>query len=360
MLPSKHTRIGVDIGATGVRAVQLLRQGDAYVVRAVANSGRSVDDHKAEALPLERRIATCLSAGGFRGRDLVVGAQAGHIEYHLIDLPGVMVAKADEETTQAVRWEVGSLMGEPAENIEAGYWLVPPPSSPGPNTLAVGIREQSVRTTFDACLRAGSTCGSIDAPAAALCRAVLALRPDANRTVWGILDLGFEQTRLVVCVDDTPVLVRSVGPGGAQWTQRIAETLSISEKAAEVHNCEYGVERIGRGSSVEAADVDPGSELASLLYRAIRTDLIALASETQRSFQYVLGCYAGRELSDLVLVGGGANLKGLDAFIGGQIGSPVLLASALLNKNGSRVQFSSTRGESFERLTLAVGLAMPS
>jgi len=250
--------------------------------------------------------------------------------------------------------------GESVDKIEARYWQIPPPSAPGPNMLAVGARGETMRETFDACTRAGVVCTSIDAPAAALCRVGCALRTTSPRSVWGLLDLGFEQTRLVLCVDETPVLVRNVGSGGDAWTGRIAESLRISIKAAEVHKCEHGIEPTGRGSRDGDSIDGPGRALGTLLYSALRPDLNELAAETKRSFRYVLGCYAGREAEDLVLVGGGANLKRLPEFLSDHVDVSARRASEYLGRSDCRIRFSPGGAELFEPLALATGMAIPS
>jgi len=359
VIQPKHTRIGVDVGATGVRAVQLLRSGTTYTVRAIARSERPVGEPDDGGLSLERRVASCMQSGGFRGRSALVGARAGEIEYHLLNLPAAVAARSDDEASRAVRWEVASLMGESVENVEARHWLVPPPSAPGPNTLAVGARTDSVRRTFDALTNAGAVCTTIDTPATALCRVACALRPPPPRAVWGILDLGHDQTRLVICVDETPVLIRSVGPGGNGWTRSIAESLRISITAAEIHKREHGIARTPRGVRGDDGTDVPSRELGSILYGALRSDLNGIAGETMRSFRYVLGCYAGREVDELVLVGGGASMKLLPEFLNENVGATVHRASDYLERSDCRIRFSSGRGDPFEPLALAVGLTLP-
>lgn len=358
MFQFKHTRIGVDIGATGVRAVQLRRERNRLEVCVVGRSERAVERTEQDGHSLKHRLATCLHAG-FRGREVAIGAPSGHTEYHLLELPGAVLAKANRETQQAVCWEIGSLMGEAVDKLQARYWTVPPPSTPGPNALAVGIRNDVVGSAFHACTDAGAVCRTMDVPAAALCRMACFLRPIEERSLWGIIDLGHDQTRLIVCVEDTPVLVRTVGCGGAQWTQRVAESLRISHKAAEVHKCESGIAR--PTTTATGAEPSAGSsrtELASILYGALRSELVLLATETNRSFQYVGGCYSGRRIREVILVGGGANLKGIDGFLSNQLGLTARRASEFLNEQSCRIQFSSGRGDAFETIALATGLAI--
>jgi len=176
----------------------------------------------------------------------------------------------------------------------------------------------------------------------------------------------------VLCLDDTPILVRTAGAGGNAWTQRIADALQVSFKAAEIHKRDHGIALTGRVLVRESilAPTDEGarSELASLILGAVRADLNDLAAEVKRSYEYVLSCYPGRQAADLVLCGGGSGLHNFPEFLANALGIPVQRASSYLQGDSCRLRFVSERvgrrdqGGSvhtpLEVLAVAVGLAI--
>jgi type IV pilus assembly protein PilM len=368
-IKSRLTRIGLDIGAEGVRAVQLARERGGYSVRAIACSGaiRAPDDANASpemttAQTLEHRLQNCIRNAEFKGRDAYACVSGGDIEYHVLEIPKAVLSQGGQACDQAIRWEVASLMNEPADAIEAEHWQLPPSTTPGPNVLAVAIRHPVVINVVEACRRAKLFCTGLDASAAALSRFGLLLKNRTSKEVWGLLDFGATQARLVLCVEDVPVLVRTVGTGGRDWTKRISESLGISLKAAEVHKREHGIALQPRGlrSGESGADThrDAGAELGAILLSALRTDLNELAAETQRSFKYVLSCYAGRQASELMLVGGGACMNNLARYLGSTLGIDVRCASDFLQEPSCRLKQPPMRGDTLESLALAIGLSI--
>ncbi len=257
-------------------------------------------------------------------------------------------------------------------NVETRHWRLPQTSVPAPNAIGAGAAHEIINATIDVCAKAGLTCSDLDTTATALCRFGAALQSRPEDQVWGVLDVGDRQTRLVLCLDDTPVLVRTAGTGGRAWTQRIADALQVSFKAAEIQKRDHGIALTGRQAPVResllapAADEGTRSELASLILGAVRADLNDLASEVKRSYEYVLSCYPGRQAGDLVLCGGGSLLRYLPEFLGTALGIPVRRASSFLQVSepplGSigacRLRFAIEPIAPLEVLAVAVGLAI--
>ena len=96
-----------------------------------------------------------------------------------------------------------------------------------------------------------------------------------------------------------------------------------------------------------------------MLFSAIRSDLNMLASEIKRSYEYVMGCYPAAEISDLMLVGGGALLRNLDAYLSSELGITVAMASRYLNEPTCRLTWPDARIGSVEEMATATGLAVP-
>ena len=213
--------------------------------------------------------------------------------------------------------------------------------------------------TVTACAHAGLTCTRIDAAAAALCRFGHRLHQSSPDIVWGLLDLGHCQTRLILCVDDVPVLIRQAGAGGAAWTQRIADALQISAKAAEVQKRDVGIALTGRGLRADAASA-PTTELGSILTGILRSDLHEIAGEVKQSYEYVLSCYPGRQAADLILVGAGAATRNLPEYLTSALGISVHRASAYLEHESCRWHPSLGDQNRLEDFALAIGLTVPS
>ncbi len=337
----KRTPIGLDIGVRGVRAVQLTRPGDEFVVFcAAAHEGSHAgSDTVDQTQRLTTHIQGCVRQATFRGRSAVAVLNPPAVEFHTLELPAAVLASRDASTAQVVRWEVGRLTSEPIDDIETGHWALPPTKVSAPNAIGLAVRRERVSQTFASCARAGLRCTGIDVGAAALARLGTILHTWNSEEVWGILDIGYEEARLLLCVDDVPVLVRRAGPGGQAWTMRIADSLQMSLNSAEVHKREHGIALTSRGARKESQN-PPAGEVASILLGTLRGELKDLASEVKRSYEYVLGCYPSRHAADLILVGGGATMRNLSEFLTSVLGIPVRSACDYLGEEHCRLHYA--------------------
>jgi len=360
----KRTPIGLDIGASAVRAVQLLRSGRSVIPAAVSTcaiSSASEDEDRAEALAAA--IGVCLRQGGFRGRRVISSLNPPDVQFHALELPpGVLSAtEGTSELDSIVRGEIERLRSDSDEGMQTRHWRLPSSQVPAPNAIGAAATTSGVETVLHACQKAGTWCSAIDAGAVALSRLGSILRPWDSKQVWGVLDVGARESRLTVCVDDVPTVIRAVGAGGRAWTERIAESLQISVKAAEVHKCDHGL-TLGshphRRAGDHPSEAKPSTELGTILAGILRSDLTSLAGEIKRSYEYVLSCYPSRHASDLIVTGRGGTLQQLPEFLSNALGIPVRRASTYPSEAACRLR-SWSRGSELDEFALAMGLAIP-
>lgn len=358
-LRPRASTIGLDIGARTVRAVQLVCSGSTYSVEQVGRQSWHLNEDREEQGPPQvgNSLARCVSGANFRGKRVHTAMNTPELEVHAIELPEGVVQSSAEEVERIVQWEVQRLTTHEHESIETRHWHLPKARPSVPNAIGVAALTKTVADAVNLCRDAGLTCTCVDVAAAALVRfgSIIAVWPE--NCVWGILDLGFRRTRLVVCMDDVPVLIRDVGTGGAAWTLRIAEELQVSEKSAEVHKCDAGIGMGERGCR-EGGDGPPLKELGGILAGILKNDLRVIATEIKRSYEYVLNCYGGREAGMLVLVGGGAALQNLPENLTDALGIEVQRGSQVAAGTASRLEHARIKSVHLDEYALAIGLAI--
>lgn len=356
---SKTLRIGLDVGHTGVRAVQCRRNGDVYSIIASAMLDEEPRDDKAPAsvASLAPRIRDCCRLSTFRGRSVALALSAPDLECLPIELPPAVIQSAGAEMLQVLRFEVDRLTTFSDHDLEVDYWTLPPSGHATTNTMAVAATSAVIRERIRACELASLTCACIDSAATALARLGCLLGGFGEADVWAMLDLGRSADRLIVCVDATPILVRNVGRGGQHATQTIADALHISPKSAEIQKRDHGLPAPG-GSRNPAAASTASYDVAELVYKAIRSELNETATEIKRSYEYVLSCYPSRRARDLILVGGGAAMNNLAGVLGDLLGIPVNRAGSYLDQPTSRLRVEPVLHRQFDVVALAAGLSL--
>ncbi len=356
---TQTTPIGLDIGRTGLRAVQLARRGSTYSVDrcALADYFDQAAEQGSNADELLERLRRCIRDGGFRGRLVVTGCGSPAIAFHAVELPRAVLAGSPTDLGQIMRVELSRLLADDETDLETRHWSLPATGVAAPNVIAVTARRSAVLDRFRQVESAGLTCTIIDPQALALSRFASLLSPPSSDGIRGILDLGYEATNLVVTVDHCPVLVRRVGSGGCAWSERIAQALQVSARTAEIHKREHGIAFSRRGERSrpnETAD----AEIAGILHGALRAELRDLASEVKRSYEYVLSCYPQRRAADLILTGGGAATRKLPESLANVLAIPVRRASDYLGEPGCRLQLVSLERNRLELFATAIGLVV--
>lgn len=403
------TPIGLDFGATAVRAVQLRRVGQRYAVVAAVElslrSARSDEQRKGSPQGLAQRIQRALSQEEFRGRKVVIGLSPPDVELHPLAIPIPANASTSLLTprdsaawvlpAQVARIEAQRLAGFDTEQVETDWWPLPPGQGTDKTAMGVAARSDQVTELCEMCHMMGYECQSIDASPCAGARFGFTLHPPADDHVWAVLDAGARSTRLTICIDDVPVLARAVSDGGQEWTRRIADALEVTPESAEVLKIDHGMQPPGRGRRAPRAPTggdppsegdhpDPGgsgpgdfrdhtapaipaepgtatqtlTEVASMIYSILKPKLDGLAREIERSYAYVLQTYPNRTAGPLLLLGAGAGMKNLDCFLGDRLGIRVTDAEAFRSED--RIDFSVAGVERLGSLACAIGLAIGS
>ncbi len=123
-----------------------------------------------------------------------------------------------------------------------------------------------------------------------------------------ILDMGAENTTLVICTKDA-VWQRSIRVGGNTFTQAIADTFKKPFSTAE---------KLKRTA--------PMSKYMRQIYTAMKPVYTDLGSEIQRSLGFYSSSPAGRDktFSKVIALGGGMKLQGLAKYLTQSLGLPVI------------------------------------
>ncbi len=363
----RRTPVGLDIGESGVRAAQIkqtARQagftGQRFVVaKVIKHEWRSTEPEKdvaEEETKRQTRVARFVRSANIRKQSVVVELNPPDVECYPLDLPAAAVDTEESKLAELVRWEVERLLGDAHESVETRHRALPRTNVPSPTVMAAVAQTDAVVSLVDLCDASGVHCLAVEPASVALARFGSVLSDWNTDEVWAVLDLGATETRLVLCVEGVPTVVRRVGAGGRAWTTQVAESLKVGLRAAEIQKCEQG---IAFSRCADSSKPIPARDVASILLGALRNELRCVVSEIERSYEYALSCYPQRRAGGLCLVGGGAAMRNLPEFLGDALSIPVARASDYLNRECCRVTFDAGNPEEMDEFAVAIGLALP-
>jgi type IV pilus assembly protein PilM len=325
------TFVGLDIGTSRIKMVELAVHPESVeLVRAAVEptppeslvEGRIVNP-AAVAGAIKRAIA----AGKFRAGD-VFAAVAGQ---------GVVVRHAKfpnmpaEELRQAMQWEAQKYIPFPVEQATLDFTVLPTEGDQQTTeVMLVAAKSELIESHLQTMELAGLTPVAIDVQPFTMLRALRHKRPGVPESelrdddaVTAYLDVGAGTTDIVIAKGELVKFTRIVPIGGAMFTKAIAERLGVGFDEAERIKIERS-RLYRRGEEMDADDV-PVSEAMSEV-------AASLALEIRRSIDYhdmQPVSASGGDVKSVILAGGGAALRGLDAYIGDEVGLPTEMSDPL-------------------------------
>jgi Tfp pilus assembly PilM family ATPase len=343
--------------------MQLRGAGDACRVERTAVWQRDVEAEQDTGPQLIDRLTRMREQMGFRGKEIAACLEPPGVEHHILEIPAA-AANDPESLEKAARFEIQRLSTMDPEDLRCAAWPMPHSVRRRCGGVGVAVAGRLVTEALGRFNEAGLECVRLNISSCALAEFVWLGRGCPEGEVWGVLDVGASQVRLAICMEDTPVLVRSFAMGGDAWTARISTALKVSLKSAErcKQDIGLGVEPGAEAPLLRPRDGGPlealrPEELASRSLGALREDLDELCMEVERSYEYVLQWDGKRSPGDLVLVGGGARFYGLGSVLSRRLGIPVEPLSHYDTAMVGRIT-SALGGHDIESCALACALSL--
>ncbi|MCA2215350.1 type IV pilus assembly protein PilM [Jidongwangia harbinensis] len=303
------TPIGLDIGSSSIRAVEVRRTKDEYALTnfgqvpleaGVVRSG-VVADSAALVSALKQLWAACK----FTTKHVRLGVTNPQLvvrETSVSNLPA-------KEMRRSLPFQVSDLLPTAVEKSLLDFRpLEEPGVNPTVRGLLVAVPKDAVMALVDAVEKAGLHVAGVDLAPFALLRA--ASRLDAQ--VEALVDIGAEVTSVVVHADGEPLIVRTVPRGGSEITDAMATRLGLPAAEAETLKCRFGLHGDGSPATADAAA------------DAVRP----LLNELRSSFTYLASGERQKQVTRVALCGGGALMPGLAELVQEKLSVQVMYADS--------------------------------
>ncbi len=354
--------VGLDVSPRHVRAAQVVRSATNWkVIRLNEWPKRENEAGTKHHDGFVSRVRRSIQQADYHGRRVSAGLSVPEVQIYPLEVSTRSDNGNGQEFTQAVLWELRRVVTVPLDNAAISYWRTPGPSASRTSAIGVAADREQVDAVAALADALGFDCERVDATACALARlgALVRRRPEVDpKGVWGVLDVGHRLQRLVLCVDECPVLVRSLGQGGQGWTEALANSLGLSPDAAEMHKLDHGIAP-ATTNGCDNEQAAHNAEIARIIQNILHADLGAAVNEIERSYEYVMRCYPERHPAELLLVGGGAAMKGLDRHLSQELGIEVLRLEDALNRPGTPLTLENLDLHgALGRFAAAIGLAI--
>jgi type IV pilus assembly protein PilM len=359
----KEPILGIDIGPSAVKLVELSRSGPRFRVEGFAieplSEGMVEDRNPADTDDMAEAIRRVCRKAGTRTRRAAVAVPSSSVITRTVPMPADF-KESDIETSIAI--EAAQYIPYPIEEVYLDFELKgrSPTSGEMQDVMLVATRKENVDTREATLKNAGLTPAVVDVEAYALENAFRLLMESlpkaqggegslslakARESLTALVDIGAALTTLYIFQQDRVIFSREQRFGCDQLTVRIAETYGLPRDQAEQ------AKRSGAVSEdYPTAILEPFKQM---LAEQIGHSLQFFFS----SDQYVSGRY---NVDTIVLSGGGAAILGLDRVVADVLGMTTVVANPFRNMGSAARVNSNALLRDAPLLTIACGLALRS
>jgi type IV pilus assembly protein PilM len=344
----KASVVGLDIGSSSVKAVELLSKGrdkgfelralgiapipnEAIVQGAFLNSSAIVD-----------AIGEAVEVGRIKTKEVAVAVSGHSVIVKKVSLP----AMTREELEDQIQWEAEQYIPFDVNEVHLDFQILDTSEGEGQmDVLLVAAKRDLVDDYVQVIQEAGLVPAAVDVAAFAVENAFEMNYEAAPDEVVALVNIGAQVVNINVIENGIPAFTRDITTGGNQYTEEIQKSLAISFEEAERI-------KLGGNGSDQNQEVVPQE-----VEQAIRSVTDTVIGEIARSLDFFTATAAESRISKVLLSGGGACIPGLDASFADRSGLEVEIMNPLarmLPSKGFDPEYLERIGSS---LGVGIGLA---
>ncbi len=307
----KSVFLGIDIGSSCIKAVEIdLGAAGGPVVR------------KANVVPRSAGLGKALAGMQAKGARAIgiVDCPTSCLRYFTVPV------MPDKELGEAIKWEAKDKVSYPLDEAVIGYETEEETGEDGLKKLRVKFvasPKKFVDEMTSLMAEAGVEPVAITEPPLAIENIAQRLGIEGAATA-AIIDIGAESTGISILKGGSLKFHRKIGSGGIAITKAITSVLVTEQGRVELGYEEAEKLKIKHGiPPLPGTDLLDGKINSQQMLSLIRPATERLVQEIERSFEYYSDGALGDKVRSVVLVGGGASLKGLAHFLQDTLDMPV-------------------------------------
>jgi type IV pilus assembly protein PilM len=352
-----RNRIGLDLGSTAVRAVELAGGDSPTVVHAAqvplppgAVENGEVRDPSSVAAALRE----LWQRGGFKQKRVYMGVGNQRVVVREIALPYM----PEKELRASLGFQVQEFIPMPVEDAVLDYDPVGEFEQDDRRMLRlllVAAQRGMVDQMVSAALEAKLEPIGLDLVPFAMVRAVGTPSAGMNLEEGGdeaVIDVGAHVTNIVVHAKGTTRFVRILPSGGRDITVAVARALGVEDEAAE---------RLKRGEPVDevippAVEQRPAEDQIRQVAMQRATSFV---DEIRSSLEFYTAQSQGAQIERVIVTGGGSKLDGFIDLLRQRIPVQVDAGRVFQHVSHNLALSEEALAEAEPLLAVAVGLAIP-
>jgi type IV pilus assembly protein PilM len=338
--------VGLDIGSSAVKAVELKPAGRGYRVAAYGSEplppDSIVDGAIIDGAAVADAIRRLFESRSIRTRDVAASLSGNAVIVKKITLPTMTEA----ELAESIYWEAEQYIPFDIQDVNLDYQVLESTGSGDKGTmdvLLVAAKKEKIADYTGVIAQAGRAAVVVDVDAFALQNAF-----DVNYGLEGgqvtvLLNAGASAININIIANSQSVFTRDISLGGNAYTEAVQRELNLPFESAEL---------LKKGAPVDGAtfeDVLP-------VLRAMTENVLL---EVQKTFDFFKATASTDEITRIMLSGGAARVEGFAEALQERFSTPVEMFDPFRKVTLDAKKFSADMRESIApTAAVAIGLAV--
>ena len=337
--------VGLDIGSSAVKAVELKTAGRAYKVATYGSEplppDSIVDGAIIDGAAVADAIRRLFDSRNIRTKDVAASLSGNAVIVKKITLP----VMTEAELAESIYWEAEQYIPFDIQDVNLDYQVLEggDPSSKGTmDVLLVAAKKEKIADYTGVIAQAGRAAVVVDVDAFALQNAYEANYGIESGAIVVLLNAGASATNINILSGDQSVFTRDVSIGGNAYTEALQRELSLPLETAD---------QLKRGVPVDGMTFDD----ARPVLRAVTENVML---EIQKTFDFFKATASSDRIDRIVVSGGASRSEGFTEMLTERFEAPVELFDPFKKITFDTKKLGADTAQAAATAAVAVGLAL--
>jgi type IV pilus assembly protein PilM len=338
--------VGLDIGSSAVKAVELRPAGKGFRVAAFGTEpvppDSIVDGAIIDGAAVADAIRRLFDGRSIKTKDVAASLSGNAVIVKKISLP----VMSDAELAESIFWEAEQYIPFDIQDVNLDYQILDRgDAASGRNTmdvLLVAAKKEKIADYTGVIAQAGRTAVVVDVDAFALQNAYEVNYGITPGAVVVLLNAGASATNINILQGDQSVFTRDISIGGNAYTEALQRELNLPFETADA---------LKRGQPVEGATYDD----ARPVLRAVTENVML---EIQKTFDFFKATASSDKIDRIMLSGGASRAEGFTEMLTERFEAPVEPFDPFKRVTFDAKRFKTSPAEIAATVAVAVGLGL--
>jgi type IV pilus assembly protein PilM len=290
--------VGLDIGSSAIKAIELKTSGRTHKVTAIGVEplppDTIVDGAIIDGAAVADAIRRLLDAKAFRAKEVAASLSGNSVIVKKISVP----VMTEQELSESIYWEAEQYIPFDIQDVNLDYQILDPgtgPNSQGSmDVLLVVAKKDKIADYTGVIVQAGHTPVVVDVDAFALQNAYEVNYGFEPGTIVALVNAGASAININVLNGGQSVFTRDVSLGGNAFTAAVQKELGLPYESAE---------QVKRGHDVDGATYED----ARPVLRAMADNVLL---EIEKTLDFYKASAASDRIDRIMLSGGASRVEG--------------------------------------------------